>query len=98
MANRAAVDEFVANRFLKDGREDMIALLQNAKIAFGRLSDLDDLVSHPQNRWITVEAGEQEIEILSPAAVVAGDKTIYGAVPELDEHGTALRQEFMPDG
>ena len=98
VANRAAVDEFVANRFLQDGREDMIALLQSAKIAFGRLSDLDDLVSHPQNRWITVEAGDQEIEVLSPPAVVAGVKTMYGAVPDLDEHGTALRQEFMPDG
>ncbi len=94
MENRQIVDEFVASGFARHDREKMIELLQQAKIAFGRLSDLDDFVAHPQNNWVTVEAGEEEIEILSPAAIIDGARPRFGAVPELDQHGAALRKEF----
>jgi len=94
MENRAAVDGFVAAAFARESRESMIGILQEAKIAFGRLSDLDDFVAHPQNNWVSVETGDDEIEILSPAAIINGNKPQFGSVPELDEHGAALRQEF----
>ena len=54
----------------------------------------DDLVAHPQNRWITVDTGDGSIECLSPAAVMEGAMPRYGPVPTLDEHGEALRREF----
>ncbi|NKB50898.1 MAG: CoA transferase [Rhizobiaceae bacterium] len=92
--NRHAVDGFVASGFAQLDRESMIELLQKAKIAFGRLSDLDDFVAHPQNNWVTVEAAGEEIEILSPAAIVDGVRSRFGAVPKLDQHGAALREEF----
>lgn len=94
MENRKSVDGFVAEVFARHDRETMIEILQAAKIAFGRLSDLDDFVAHPQNNWVTVEAGDEEIEILSPAAILDGTKPRFGAVPNLDQHGAALRKEF----
>ena len=94
VANRDAVDGFVGSVFALHDREAMIEKLAQAKIAYGRLSDLDDLVAHPQNNWMTVEAEGGEIEILSPAAVVAGQDFRFGKVPALDEHGDKLREEF----
>ncbi len=95
VANRQEVDGFVARAFAKGSREDMIGILDAARIAFGRLSDLDDLVAHPQNNWITVAAGKEELQLFAPAAIVAGEIPRAGAVPGLDEHGDKLRQEFL---
>ena len=95
--NRDALDGAVADVFLRFDREDMIASLNAAGIAFGRLSDLDDLIAHPQNRLITVQAGNGEIELLAPGAVVRGQPSVGRAVPELGAHDAALRQEFGPE-
>jgi len=92
--NRQAVDGLVASMFSRFDREVMIEQLAAAGIAYGRLSDLDDLVDHPQNNWVTVAAGGEEIDIFSPAAIVAGVRPQFGPVPALDEHGTRLRDEF----
>ncbi|MEE9375043.1 MAG: CaiB/BaiF CoA-transferase family protein [Rhizobiaceae bacterium] len=94
LENREAVDGFVATAFSQHDREEMIDILAKAKIAYGRLSDLDDFVAHPQNNWMVVEAGGNELQLLSPAAVVAGEKVQFGRVPDLDEHGLDLRREF----
>ncbi len=97
VANRDAVDGFVGDAFLRADRETMIERLTDARIAYGRLSSLDDLVAHPQNNWITVEAGGQEIDVLSPAAIVSGQAAVFGEVPALDQHGLGLRAEFGED-
>ena len=92
--NRPALEERVAAVFARYEREDMIVRLNAAKIAFGRLSDLDDLMAHPQNRLITVQTGAGEIEMLAPGAVVRGERPRYGPVPALGAHDEALRAEF----
>ncbi len=94
VANRDGVDGFVAEAFATHPREAMIEKLEKAKIAYGRLSDLNDFVAHPQNNWVVVEAGNKELEILSPAAIVTGETFRPGRVPDLDEHGVDLRREF----
>ena len=94
VANRSAVDAACGACFIKRGREENIALLEAARIAYGRLSDLDDLSAHPQNRYIQVRTEGGEIELLAPASVVAGRSEAYGAVPGCDEQGAALRREF----
>jgi crotonobetainyl-CoA:carnitine CoA-transferase CaiB-like acyl-CoA transferase len=94
VANREAVDRLCAACFARRGREDNIERLGAAGIAYGRLSDLDDLMAHPQNRFIRVATEGGEVELLSPAAVVAGRVESYGPVPSKDEHGGPLRDEF----
>lgn len=94
VANREAVDGLCADVFAKRGREENIELLATAGIAYGRLSDLDDLMKHPQNRFIQVQTEHGEIELLAPASVVLGRTESYGPVPRKDEHGAALRDEF----
>ncbi|SHH35666.1 CaiB/BaiF CoA transferase family protein [Marivita hallyeonensis] len=94
VANRPALEERVAAVFSRFTREAMIERLQTARIAFGRLSDLDDLLAHPQNRLISVTTSAGEIEMLAPGAVVRGQVTKYRAVPDLGDHDVPLRAEF----
>ena len=94
VANRTIVDGIFDDFFKKQTREENIALLKKADIAYGRLSDLDDLMEHPQNRFIRVETENGGAELLAPAAVVAGRSETYGSVPKLNEHGDKLRNEF----
>ena len=72
VANRQAVDGLCGEVFARRDREANIALLKQAGIAYGRLSDLDDFASHPQNRFIEVKTEHGDVELLAPAAVVRG--------------------------
>ncbi|MFV2092094.1 MAG: CaiB/BaiF CoA transferase family protein [Hyphomicrobiales bacterium] len=94
VANRSAVDALVAENFRQRSRQANIALLGAAAIAFGRLSDLDDLAAHPQNRLCRVETENGTVEMLAPGAVVDGDPSDLGRVPGLGEHTGAVRREF----
>lgn len=96
--NRPPLEEIVAGAFARESREAMIAKLDAARIAYGRLSSLDDLLAHPQNRYLTVQTEAGEIEILAPGAVVAGQSPAVRRVPRLGEHEAALRAEFAPPG
>ncbi len=96
VANRPELDAQVAEIFAGMEREAIIERLNAAAIAFGRLSDLDDLLEHPQNRLITVTTGAGEIEMLSPGAVVRGEAAVFRPVPDLGQHDDTLRAEFGP--
>ncbi|SIT00305.1 Crotonobetainyl-CoA:carnitine CoA-transferase CaiB [Roseivivax lentus] len=98
VAHRGDLEPRVSAVFAALPREAMIERLQAARIAYGRLSDLDDLLAHPQNRLITVQTGAGEIEMLAPGAVVRGTAPRYGAVPALGAHDEALRAEFGAQG
>ena len=75
----------------------MAHIMTEAGIAFGRLSDMDDLINHPQIRLMTIRTSEGEMEIMTPGALV--DCQIYAAtdVPDLGQHTDAIRHEFKQD-
>jgi len=92
--NRAAVDQKVADVFVQFNREEVITQLEVANIAYGRLSDLDDLLQHPQNRYASILGENGNIDLLAPATLVDDEAPMPGKVPALDEHGETLRKEF----
>lgn len=92
--HRAELDRLIGEVFAGRDREANIVRLAAAKIAYGRLSDLEDLSVHPQARFIRVATENGPVELLSPGAVVAGEPQAYGAVPTLGEHDQSLRDEF----
>lgn len=94
VANRAVLDAIIADIFALRDREENIARLRHADIAYGRLSDLDDLLVHPQNRFIRVATENGPVELLAPGAIVAGAAAEYGRVPSPGEHDETLRREF----
>jgi len=95
VANRPAVDARVATAFAWIDRNQAVALLAEAKIAFGRLTNMEDLVAHPQNRFISVRTDGGEIQLLAPGAIVRGEVESYGPIPKIGDHSDIIRAEFL---
>jgi crotonobetainyl-CoA:carnitine CoA-transferase CaiB-like acyl-CoA transferase len=80
---------------LKDfTREEAITRLSKAGIACGRLSDMQDLVKHPQLRHTRVQSGGADIDVLAPGAFFPGETQRSRKVPEIGEHSQAIRSQF----
>ncbi|HMB46693.1 MAG TPA: CaiB/BaiF CoA-transferase family protein [Afifellaceae bacterium] len=94
VANRPALEAILGACFAERDREASIERLATANIAYGRLSDLDDLETHPQNRLIRVSTENGPVELLAPAAVISGQTECFGAVPGLGADDEAIRREF----
>lgn len=92
--NCPALDAIIADVLAKLPRESAIEMLTRAGIACGRLSDMDDLVAHPQRRLIEVETESGPVEMLAPGAKFSGIAETYGAVPGLGQHSDRLKAEF----
>lgn len=94
VANRPALDAIIHGIFGGGPREEIIGKLEAARIAYGRLSSLDDLVNHPQNRFIEVKTSAGDVKVLAPPPIAVGEPESYGPVPALGEHDEAVRMEF----
>jgi crotonobetainyl-CoA:carnitine CoA-transferase CaiB-like acyl-CoA transferase len=92
--NLAALESAIAAIFVTLRREEAIELLTAAGIACGRLSEMEDLVAHPQCRLVSVKTAAGELEMLAPGAKLSGSPENYGPVPGIGEHSAALREEF----
>ncbi len=92
--NRPALDAIINAEFARAPRDTMVARLEAARIAYGRVSTLDDLRDHPQNRHTVVETPAGPITMLAPGALADGQSPTLRPVPGLDAHGAALRREF----
>ncbi len=94
VANRAALDARILARFGRAPRAAMVQRLEEAGIAYARLSSLDDLASHPQRRDVTVTTPVGEVRLMAPGAAVVGEDLALGPVPALGEHDRPIRDEF----
>ena len=96
VANRPALDAIIAEVFSAAPREAIIARLEKARIAYGRVSTLEDLKHHPQNRYVEVETGAGLVRMLAPGMIFDGGLPELGPVPGVGEHTEAIRAEFGP--
>lgn len=92
VVNRPETDGTVAKAFGALSWPDLEVLLQQARIAYGRVNDVAGLSSHPQLRRRTVEHEFGSADV--PALPVRNDWQTEGRAPALDEHGAAIRSEF----
>jgi crotonobetainyl-CoA:carnitine CoA-transferase CaiB-like acyl-CoA transferase len=93
VANRAVTDAAVQARFARSTRDELVAVLAAAQIAFGTLNDVAGLSAHPQLRRVTI--GNDGVEVAMPAHPLRGcDWPRYGAVPTIGQHSVAIRAEF----
>ncbi len=98
VAHRRELDGLIAEVFARIDRETLAARLEEAAIAHGFLSTLEDLDRHPQNRYETVTGeGGGTITLLGRGYRLGGEPPARGRVPRLDEHGAAIRAEFAED-
>lgn len=97
VANRVALDAEIIPIVAALSRDEMAERLQSARIAYGRISTLEDVAAHPQNRYSTVETPSGPVRILAPGFLVDGEPPVLGKVPGLGEDTDRLRSEFQPD-
>ncbi|MET4128463.1 CaiB/BaiF CoA-transferase family protein [Roseovarius sp. MBR-6] len=94
VANRTALDAILRPVFGALPRDAMAERLRAARIAYGRVSDLADLHTHPQASHVTVETPGGLVRMLAPGALIDNRPATSGPVPELGAHSDALRAEF----
>ncbi|MBN9438141.1 CaiB/BaiF CoA-transferase family protein [Bosea sp. (in: a-proteobacteria)] len=94
--NRAVLDAAIQAILAPRGFAETTAALDKARIAYGTVSHVGDLISHPAATALPVETPNGPVEVLAPPAIVDGERTLLRRVPALGEHEAALRQEFAP--
>ena len=94
VANRSALDAEIIPIIAALSRDEMAERLQSARIAYGRISTLEDLAAHPQNRYTTVETPSGPVRILAPGFLADGEQPVLGKVPGLGEDSDRIRAEF----
>ena len=93
VANRAVLDDLIAGIFAASPRDALSEKMHQVGIANGRVSTMEDLAAHPQNRYVEVDTPSGPVR-LSPGAVVDGALPEFGPVPALGAHTDAVRAEF----
>jgi crotonobetainyl-CoA:carnitine CoA-transferase CaiB-like acyl-CoA transferase len=94
VANRAALDAEINGVFGTLSRTELCARLKAARIAFGAVNSVADLVRHPQLRRTEVDTPSGPVQLVAPPAIRAGEEVTLRPVPALGEHTGALRAEF----
>ncbi len=90
--NREALDSIIEGRAGKLSMAEFVARLEDAGIAYARLSTVRELSRHPALRRQTVIAqGSSFSSVASPIAVLA---QLPVRLPAIGEHTQAVREEF----
>ncbi len=94
VANRADTDTRCATHFARMDRDEAVARLDAADIAFAEVNDMAALSRHPHLRRVAVEAPSGPVAFPAPAMQIVGAERRYGAVPGLGAQDRAIKAEF----
>jgi itaconate CoA-transferase len=96
--HRQELEDLIERRFADMRAEVIVALLDRAGIANGRVNDIPAVVDHPQlaarARWTEVGSPVGPIPALLPPHNLQGTQTAMGPVPALGEHTRAVLHEL----
>jgi formyl-CoA transferase len=87
--NRALTDKAVGDSFATKTRDDLLAHLAKADIAFAEVNTMADLAEHPHLRRIEVDTPNGVVRYPAPAPIVVGETRDYGAVPAIGDAKTS---------
>jgi crotonobetainyl-CoA:carnitine CoA-transferase CaiB-like acyl-CoA transferase len=92
--NREETDSRVQQGIGRYGIDELCALLDRERIAYGRVSDMKGLIDHRSVSTAQVKTAKGDVTIVAPPVIVDGARPATGRVPECGEHSAALRREF----
>jgi itaconate CoA-transferase len=95
--NRAALDDKINSVFSNLTPQELERRLLQAKIAFGAVNSVADLVQHPQLRRTSVVTPSGMVELVAPPVKISGEQHPLRPVPGLGEHTDAIRREYHND-
>jgi crotonobetainyl-CoA:carnitine CoA-transferase CaiB-like acyl-CoA transferase len=94
VVNRDLIEKIIQDKFMEYNREDIINKLEEASVAYGRISDMEQLKNHPQNNYLDIDTKSGTVKILGPGAIHDNFIPNGKSMPELNEHGEKIRKEF----
>jgi itaconate CoA-transferase len=92
--HRDQVDAMVGRVIATMTTETLTQKLEEAQIAYARVSTVSDLTGHPQLRRAEIAGVNGPISVPALAAGFEGVPQKLGQVPKLGEHTDAVRREF----
>lgn len=92
--NRPALNAIINAVFSQIPRDELVDRLEKAKIAYGRVSTIDDLAQHPQNRYVEIDTPTGPVRMLAPGALINDQLSELGKVPAIGEHTEQILAEF----
>ena len=96
VANRPAVDAYVAAAFARLTRAEAVERLRAGGTAYGFVNEVADLPHHPALRRLPVQTPNGSALLPVPPVSIAGAPAALGPVPEIGAHSDAIRREFAP--
>jgi itaconate CoA-transferase len=81
VTNREATDKVVGDLFASLSRDELIARLDKADIAYGEVNTAHDLAVHPHLRRIEIDTPNGRVTMPAPAPIFVGENRTYGGVP-----------------
>ncbi len=98
VANRDALEAAIGEVFGTLTAEQIVARLDAAQIANGRMNSVAQLAAHPQlaarDRWREVASAAGPLRATLPPAALDGAEPRMGAIPEVGEHTGAILAEL----
>jgi crotonobetainyl-CoA:carnitine CoA-transferase CaiB-like acyl-CoA transferase len=102
VANRGALTHVIESAFANSTADDVVARLDRAGIANGRVNDVYALAAHEQlaarKRWRRVSTSKGEFDALVPPANIDGVEVVMSEVPALGQHTRAVLAELGISG
>nr|WP_281377767.1 CaiB/BaiF CoA-transferase family protein [Sphingobium subterraneum] len=96
--NRPAMESEIIYIFQYIPYTEAITRLEEGRIAYAQISQMDDMVSHPALAKMMVAVAGQFVELVAPPSIVDGRRPDPGTVPDLGAHDGMLRREFAHPG
>lgn len=91
---RETVDREVQALLATRSFAEVTAALDRYAIAYGTVSSVGDLITHPAATALATPTPSGPVEVLAPPAIVDGQRVTMRPVPALGQHDEALRAEF----
>lgn len=99
--NKEELRKIIEEGFAAYTADELIELLEQAKIANARLNSVEEFVQHPQlqarNRWRDVATANGMIKALLPPATFEDFEPVMEAIPSVGEHTDNILREFNFD-
>ncbi len=94
VANGVELDALIGECFSHYSSEDLRHLLHSNGIAFGSVNHTQDLINHPQLRYVEVDTPSGPAKIVASPVIFDSNSESYGAVPALGEQTEKVITEF----
>ena len=95
VANRASLDRAIGAVLGTLSRAELVARLDRARIAYGKVNSVAEFSRHGQLRRTIVDTPAGAVSVPAPPAFgISDEPPALGPVPALGQHGEAIRREF----